>query len=161
MIRVSSSLLSNENMIDIMEYSNNYIYEVGAGSGYNAFLLKLNGANIYCSDCPENQYPIKFVDVEDQVNEEKMKEVIENNGAILYSCPVDEYYNIDLWHSLGGKKVITIADYRKEKNRDGSYGKNRLCPLFNDKRYKLVKTMSVPHFLPEQMDKLRMFTLKE
>ena len=156
----STSLLSNHNILDIIKFSNSNIYEIGCGSGFNAIMLQQNGARIYCNDCSNNSFHITFFDVKDSINEGDMKEIIKNDGALLYIWPVKKYHNLDLWHFLGGKKVITIADYRQGWDDRGNLQGSLVCPIFDDKRYELIKTLDVPYFSSEQEDKLRLFVLK-
>ena len=165
---VSTSLLSDENLNAIKEFSNKFIFEVGGGSGYNSYLLEQLDINVYCTDCPGNMFPYHFVDVEcTEIDENKVLNIIKNNGAILYIWPIGEYHRLAEWIKLGGTKVIVIGDYRQLWNMKGEKLNNTVCPIFPPIASKdeylewyLAKTIEVPHQLPENEDKLYLWELK-
>ena len=110
---ITCCLISNELLDLISQFSNNSIFEVGAGSGYNAMLLSKNfNANIYAIDIYSwdmSFYPISIINSSCDLDQEKIAKLAKSDGSILYIMPEDEYPYIDLWIKLGGKKIITIG----------------------------------------------------
>jgi hypothetical protein len=177
---ISSSLISEENCRKMMEFSGGYIYEIGAGTGYNARVLSDfdPNATVYASDIHNGEFAGKpsFYDVANALNYEKMREVADAGGALLYIWPRN-YFHLQQWIAMGGKKVMTIADNRPYTWGIDSNGEpwmddgNPVCPIFPENTvtvtkgntlikvtWELVEEMDVPWYISEQEDKLRLFT---
>lgn len=113
----STSLISKEFIEKAKKFSNNYIWEHMCGSGYNAYLFKQLGVNMYCTDCSKNwfekgQYTDKkrYVEIDEKISEEKVRKIIKRGGALMYIWPAGDYPDLELWIRNGGKKVIVIVD---------------------------------------------------
>jgi hypothetical protein len=73
---VSSSLNDEKGYRKILEFSNNFIYEIGSGSGYNAKVLQKMGCEVYPTDVSSTYFPESFTDIDwDKPNEEHIKDV--------------------------------------------------------------------------------------
>lgn len=113
----ATSLLSKENIEEFKKFSNNHIWEHIGGSGYNAWLCKQMGINIYCTDHKGNYFESEYVDdkryanVHDEISDEEVKKIIANDGAMMYIWPSKKYHNLEKWIKLGGKKIIIVADH--------------------------------------------------
>ena len=91
----STSLISKEFIERAKKFSNNYIWEHMCGSGYNAYLFKQLGVNMYCTDYSDNlfekgQYTDKkrYVEIDEKISEEKVKKVahVETSIAKFFTC---------------------------------------------------------------------------
>ena len=177
----ATSLLAKENIEEFQKFSNNFIWEHSSGSGYNAWLCKQMGINIYCTDHKDNYFKNEYIDdkryanVHDEISDEEVKNIIKNDGAMMYIWPLKKYHDLEKWIKLGGKKIIIVADHNPdhvyifkkikelhEKPRasgkkiyeigDGiikEIAKNAplICPKFPyENEWKLVNTMEVPHY---------------
>lgn len=105
---VSTSLNDRDGFEKIMRFSNGYIWEVGAGSGYNARVLEKMGAQIYATDII-NQYKFTNVDTKLPYDMSKIDTVISNDGALLYIWMEHDFPNLNLWLQKGGKKIIVAG----------------------------------------------------
>lgn len=137
---IASGYLTKENCEAIKSFALGSVWDHGAGSGYNSFLLKQVGTTVYSTDIPDNSFDARYVTVYDSLKVSMVKEIADNNGAMFISWP-HEFYDFDLWESLGGKKFITILT-----NRDCFVNEGKLvCPIFDKPNWKLVKTIEPPH----------------
>lgn len=176
-IMISTSLMDDIGFHAIKEFSGGNIWEVGAGSGYNARVLELMGVNMYPTDKPSCRFLQKFTTVyQDPMHVEKarIQEIIKAEGAIMYIWTEREHHNLDIWLRLGGKKVITCGVYKPDHmwieahpERDPKDAPTA-CPKFPPEQYKhvfkRVKSHKPPPYFPDDdstMDTLEFWILKD
>jgi hypothetical protein len=163
---VSTSLLDTKSFQMIKDFSSGptgdsaSIWEIGAGSGYNARILELMGVDVYPMDKASCRFVHKFTTVHylpNGMESKRLKEIIDKGGAVMYIWPEYDYHYLDMWIRLGGKKVITCGVYDPD-HMDIYRGANPndappTCPLFPPKQYKnrfeLVSEHKPPPYHPE------------
>lgn len=136
---ISSGLLGEKNIDEIIKFSNGNIWEVGSGSGYVGYLLEQKDCNVYCTDIESSPFKTKFTVVDNEPDGDIIKYIAENNGALLYVWPIDEYHNFDLWK---GNKIIIQGDFNIDKFYKSH--EKTICPIFKKIGWKLKKTMQIP-----------------
>jgi hypothetical protein len=147
---ISCSLLDETAYKEILELSNNgHIFEIGAGSGYNARVLEMMGAeDLYLVDTDTNRFPVQFMSISDggAIDKQRLRDIASNNGAALYIWPEFDHHYLKDWLDAGGKRVITCGCYHEDHFRPGK----PICPSFPPPScpidFKLVKSHEPPHY---------------
>jgi hypothetical protein len=156
---VSCGLNDDMGFQKIADFSNRNIWEVGAGSGYNARVLEEAGCNVYATDIRNSTYgygPV-FTDIYyEPFDQDRLKEIVKNDGAIMYVWSEQGFPNLKTWIKLGGRKVITCGCYApdhfwlKEHPDKSSYDAPTCCPVFPPKKlrdkFELVGKHRPPYF---------------
>ena len=169
----SSSIISKEFGEKIKDFSNNHIWEHMCGSGYNGWVLKQLGINMYFTDYPGNWFEQgqyinddRYVDINDEISEENVREIADSGGALMYIWPSKTFHDLELWEKVGGKKLILIVDNNpnsmaalllmEKLQKDNPKCKldihkiftevERICPVFpGENGWKCVDDMDIPH----------------
>ena len=132
---IGTSLLTNAHISTIIRFSNGWIWEDGAGSGYNGWMIKRYLAHytfnsmVYCTDYIKNMFPYRFTNVEcGQKDWNVIRKIAENDGVYLLIWP-HAFYNLDAWLTYGGRKVITMSDHQPTWAKNDQVIIPR-CPIF-------------------------------
>jgi len=153
---LASGLLTEEICDEIIAFSHGNIWECGAGSGYNGFLLEQKGAQVYCTDCVNNWFSPRFCRVSQRPSYRRIREISMKDGALLYIWPIDEFHDLERWLEAGGNKLIIIGDFSPCHITISEYEQKGIaydlkdippiCPIFNLEGWKKVKEMEPPHY---------------
>lgn len=129
---VASCPIKNKNFRAIAKFSRGYVFDVGAGSGYNAQNLQSFGAKyVYAFDKKNSPYQWETneffpVDRSSAPNKKNVLKIVKAGGAALWSWPLDNFYQLDFWLACGGRKIITIGN-----THPAMFDKSApTCPIF-------------------------------
>jgi len=154
---VAVSLMDDAGYRLIAAFGRGHVWDVGAGSGYHAWMLGRTGASVYASDRTQNEFHIRFAPVADQPDDARIAEIAREGGTALYFWPQRRYHSLARWIRLGGRRVITVGcfdlpdhcwlgDHPEASPADAP----RICPPFPPPdwagRFRLVESHTPPHF---------------
>ena len=134
---IASCPIKNKYFRSMSNFANGHIFDIGAGSGYNAKnLLTYGSKNVYAFDhyasslewTSNEFYPI---DKNPTPDAKKVLTIAKAKGAALWCWPINDYHHLDLWLASGGKKIITIGN----SNSFDAIGVENVCPIFPPKKF--------------------------
>lgn len=151
---IAVSLMDEAGYRKIQEFGNGHVWDVGSGSGYHAAVLQRLGARVHATDTPDNVFNCRFCRVADGPDDAVVAEIAAAGGAALYFWPWREYYELDRWRRLGGRKVITVGCFDEpdhmwvRANPDRSPDEApRVCPRFEATGFVLKAERTPPHMI--------------
>lgn len=153
---ISSSIMDDNIFKEIAAFSNGHAISIGAGSGYNEWVLSQYGVDIYAVDIKESYFKYKFFPIDNlfgnEKSIEKTKNIFSKNGCAIYCWPF-EYYHLDTLIDNGCKKIVIIGSFVKSHFdiREGfGEGSKPLCPIFSEvigveSKWKKTKILQSEH----------------